>query len=273
MASIPIFDSLSHPTLNSNWLHPRYDGRADIELMKKEMRENNIFQTFAVGMEDIGEYEEDFYIELIKKRGEGMFLPVCFFNFSNLSMNEIDIRLTEVKKKGYVGIKLHPRFGNFLITDPRLPHIIDKANELNLIVLLCTFFYSNKQSLLSNNIEQLGDMLLRISPNSDIVLLHGGLTRLLETMEMVRFFPNALLDLSLTFCKYSETHLDMDFKYIFKFFDRRTCIGTDNPEISYRELRLKFDKYASYTSEEKATNIAYLNIQKLLYKHGYTIQK
>lgn len=266
--SIPIWDTLSHPTLNGNWLHPRYDGQSTIDSILLQMRENNIKRAFAVGMKGIGEYEENKFLNLIKEKGQSKFLPIAFFEFNDFDKQDINSRLFEIKRKGYCGIKLHPRFAEFLITDERLPYIIDKANELNLVVLLCTFFYSNRQSMLSNNIETLGDMLMKINPESDIILLHGGLTRVLETMEMVRFFPNAILDLSLTLCKYSGTHLDSDFDYIFKWFDRRTTIGADFPEIGYKLLRERYDYFASKTSVEKAENIAFKNIEAVLKRHG-----
>jgi predicted TIM-barrel fold metal-dependent hydrolase len=267
MNNIPIWDTLSHPTINGNWLHPRYDGQSSIDVIVTQMRENNIKGAFAVGMKGIGQYDEDYYLNLIKEKGQSMFLPIAFLDFKDIDKKEIKRKLTEIKRKGYCGIKLHPRFAEFLITDERLPYIVDEANELDLLVLLCTFFYSNHQSMLSNNIERLGDLLMKIKPESDIVLLHGGLTRVLETMEMVRFFPNAVLDLSLTFCKYAGTHLDSDFEYIFKWFDRRTTIGTDSPEISYSQLRERFDMFASKTSIEKAENIAFRNIEAIMKRH------
>jgi len=268
MGSIPIWDTLSHPTVDGNWLNARYDGQSFIDDIIIKMKDNNIKGAFAVGLKGVGSYGEKEFLELIKNRGQSFFRPIAFFDFINLSQEEIKSRLVEIKKQGYCGIKLHPRIGKFLITDKRLPYIIDKANELDLIVLLCTFFYSNHQSLLSNNIERLGDLLMQIKPESDILLLHGGLTRVLETMEMVRFFPNAVLDLSLTFCKYAGTHLDSDFEYIFKWFDRRTTIGTDSPEIGYKQLRDRFDYYAEKTSVEKAENIAFRNIEALMKKHS-----
>lgn len=267
MSCIPIWDTLSHPTIDGNWLNPRYDGQSNIDVILSQMEENNIKGAFAVGMNGIGGYEEADYLNLIKNHGKGKLLPIAFFNFEKLTLIETSRKLADLKKMGYCGIKLHPRFAHFLLTDDRLPFIIDKANELNLLVLLCTFFYSNKQSLLSNNVERLGDLLMKVKPESDIVLLHGGLTRVLETMEMVRFFPNAILDLSLTFCKYAGTHLDSDFDYIFKLFDRRTTIGTDYPEINYSQLRERFDFYANRTTKEKAENIAYRNIEAIMTKH------
>ena len=62
--SIPIFDTLSHPTLNGNWLHPRYDGQAIVGDMLLQMQEQNIIGAFAVGMKGVGNYEEDEYIRM-----------------------------------------------------------------------------------------------------------------------------------------------------------------------------------------------------------------
>ena len=215
ITNIPIFDTLSHPTITRDWMLPKYPQTASIEKMLVDMRTYNIKKTFAVGMKDIGGYEEDTYVDFINTCGQGYFLPIAFFDFKELDLLTIKRRLIEIKQKGYCGIKLHPRFANFILSDERLPYIIDVANELDLIPMLCTFFYCNHQSMLDNNIERLGDLLMKCSCDSDLILLHGGLTRLLETMELVRFFPNALLDLSLTMCKYEGTHIDDDIKYIF----------------------------------------------------------
>lgn len=265
---IPIFDTLSHPTLNGDWILPNYAQRATISSMKINMREAGVYRAFAVGMAGIGGYEEQAYLNMIRYEGEGMFLPVAFFDFTNLNHKQIRERLIAIKRMGYVGIKLHPRFSNFLIKDDRLPYIIDTANDLDLIPLFCTFFYSNRQPMSVNNIDSLGDMLMKLNSDSDIILLHGGLTRVLETMELVRYFPCAKLDLSETLAKYEGTHIEMDFDYIFRLFDRKTTIGTDSPEISHHTLRMRFEKFAANTTIEKAENIAYKNIENVLTKHN-----
>ena len=92
----------------------------------------------------------------------GKFLPIAFLDFDKLEVSNIKQRLKDIKRKGYVGIKLHPRFANFYLSDVRLPAVIDYANEIDLIPLLCTFFYSNYQSQNKNNIETLGDLLMAI---------------------------------------------------------------------------------------------------------------
>lgn len=257
---IPLFDTLSHPTIDGNWILPRYANTSNMDVLLDQMRSNNVRWSFAVGMEGIGSYEEDEFINFVQKKSDGALLPIAFFSFSNKSRNELSQRLASIKSKGYVGIKLHPRIGQFMMDDENLPFVIDKANELGLVVLLCTYFYSNKQSTKVNNVDMLGDMLLHVKESSKVVLLHGGGVRLLETMEIVRAFPNTILDLSLTLCKYAGSSLDLDIQFLFQQFDRRVCVGSDFPEISLTMLRDRFEHFSESISLEKAENIAYKNI-------------
>lgn len=257
---IPIFDSLTHPTLDGNWILPKWTSCASISELKTQMQDSNICGAFAVGMDNIGGYDEDAFLRLIQEEGENRLFPVAFFSFSQRSKEGYEKRLQEIKKKGYIGIKLHPRIGRFTLDNPDLPFVIDKANELGLAVMLCTYFYSNSISLMANNVERLADMLLRLQKESKVILLHGGVVRLLDMMEVVRAFPNTLLDLSLTLCKYAGSSLDMDIQFMFQSFDRRVCIGSDHPEIKLSQVRERFELFASKTSIEKAENIAYKNI-------------
>ncbi len=257
---IPIFDSLTHPTLDENWILPKWPSCASISELKTQMRDSNICGAFAVGMNGIGGYDEEAFLRMIKEEGDNKLFPVAFFAFNQSSKKGYEKRLQEIKKKSYIGIKLHPRIGRFTLDNTDLPFVIDKANELGLVVMLCTYFYSNEISLMSNNIERLADMLLKVNKESKVILLHGGVVRLLDMMEVVRAFPNTLLDLSLTLCKYAGSSLDMDIQFMFQSFDRRVCIGSDHPEIKLSQVRERFELFASKTSIEKAENIAYNNI-------------
>lgn len=259
---IPIFDSLVHPTLNGSWILPKWPECASISKLKEQMQTNNVCGAFAVGMVGIGGYEEDKFLCMVRQEGECKLFPIAFFSFDKETGTDCEKRLWEIKNKGYSGIKLHPRIGGFLLDDVRLPLVIDKANELGLVVLLCTYFYSNKQDMTVNNIDNLGKLLSKIKDCSKVVLLHGGGVRLLETMEIVRAFPNTLLDLSLTFCKYAGSSLDIDIKFLFEHFDQRICIGTDHPEFSHKELRERFEYFSEGISDIKLENIAYKNIMK-----------
>lgn len=264
MNNIPIFDSLTHPTLDGNWILPKWPSCGNIIELKNQMDECNVCGAFAVGMEGIGGYNEDNFLFHIKKEGNGNLLPIAFFKFDKNSNEYYSTRLKEIKDKGYIGIKLHPRIGQFILDNPSLPYVIDKANELGLVVMLCTYFYSNEVSMLANNVERLGDMLLKVDSQSKVILLHGGVVRLLDMMELVRSFPNTLLDLSLTLCKYAGSSLDLDIQFLFKSFDRRVCIGSDHPEIRLSQVRERFNQFAANTTREKAENIAFKNITNFI---------
>lgn len=257
---IPIFDALTHPTLDGNWILPKWPDCASITDLKAQMQANDVSGAFAVGMEGIGGYKEDVFLQMIREKGEGKLFPVAFFTFNQSSKEGYEKRLLDIKEKGYIGIKLHPRIGHFTLDNPYLPFVIDKANELGLVVMLCTYFFSNEVSLMSNNIERLADMLLKVDKKSKVILLHGGVVRLLDMMEVVRAFPNTLLDLSLSLCKYAGSSLDMDIQFLFQSFDRRVCIGSDHPEIKLSQVRERFETFAANTTKEKAENIAYKNI-------------
>ncbi len=257
---IPIFDSLTHPTLDGNWIMPKYPACASIDSLQLQMQQNNICGAFAVGMQGIGGYDEDAFLQMITDNGKNKLFPIAFYTFGEKNNETIYQDLLAIKSKGYTGIKLHPRVGDFSMNDTRLPYVINVANELGLVVLLCTYFYNNQVGCSANTIDSLSEMLAHLSSTSKVILLHGGGVRLLEMMEIVRAFPNTLLDLSLTMCKYAGSSLDIDIQFLFKQFDRRVCVGTDHPEISHKQLRERFNFFASNTSIEKAENIAYKNI-------------
>jgi len=260
MTNIPIFDSLTHPTLDGNWILPKWPACASCDELLRQMEESGVCGSFAVGMESIGGYEESDFIQMVNDKGKGKLFPIAFLSLKDCSEHSIINQLQTIRRRGYVGIKLHPRMGGFMLDSKWLPFAIDTANSLGLAVLMCTYYYSNTQSLLANNVERLADLLLKVKPTSKVILLHGGVTRLLDVMEIVRAFPNTLLDLSLTLCKYAGSSLDMDIQFLFGHFDRRVCIGSDYPEIQLKQVRERFEHFAANTTGEKARNIAYRNI-------------
>ncbi len=256
MRSIPIFDSLAHPTVDGNWIMPRYKGAANLDNLQKQMKEANVKWAFAVGMEGIGSYSQKEYVEYLKDEN-GTLFPIAFYYPSDNKIGVIKRELSEIKKMGYVGIKLHPRISNFTI-DENIAEIIKLANEFKLICMLCTYCYGDNLANRSTP-ESLMQMLSKTA-GSKVILTHGGTVRLLEYMEIARAHNNVLLDLSFTLCKYKGSSLDLDIAFLFQQFDRRICIGSDFPEISLMQLRERFEFFANDISIEKQQNIAYRNI-------------
>ncbi len=257
MNSIPIFDSLTHPTIDSNWIMPRYQGVANLETLQKQMERANVKWAFVVGMAGVGSYSQEEYIKLFTNERNKNLFPIAFYIPKEKEINKIRLELRRIKEIGYKGIKLHPRFSNFSI-DETLADVIKVANELGLVSLLCTYCYGNNSANRSTP-ESLMKMLAK-TEDAKVVLIHGGAVRLLEYMEVARAYNNVLLDLSLTLCKYEGSSLDLDIGFLFKHFDRRICVGSDFPEISLMKVRERFEFFSQEISLEKKQNIAYKNI-------------
>jgi predicted TIM-barrel fold metal-dependent hydrolase len=261
MPDIPIIDSLTHPTIDTNWLMPVSPGISNIDQLLLQMESNHIINAVCAGLKGIGSYNDKGFIKLIIPHLDKL-IPVAFFDLRDMSTLKENLdKLLELKTLGYKGIKLHPRISAFKLNHPCLSSVIKQANDLQLSVLLCTYFYDN--SLISNSVAKLSDLLYKLD-GAKVLLMHGGTVRLLETIEIIRSYKNVLLDLSFTINKYKGSSLDLDIKFAFNSYDQRICIGSDFPEFSASDLRERFNFFSKELSLEKAENIAFKNITKFL---------
>jgi len=262
MYNIPIIDSLTHPTIDTNWILPKYPRMSCIDKLLSDMDQYNISHALSVGMKGIGNYDEKKYIDLIKPYTNRL-VPIAFFDLhDDLTLSVISNMLRAIKKLGYKGIKLHPRISNFKLQNPLLAPVIKQANEMQLSVLLCTYFY-NRSDNSFNNVDELANLIFELD-GAKVILLHAGSVRLLETIEIARAHNNVLLDLSFTLCKYMGSSIDLDIQYAFNSFDERICIGSDFPQYSLSALRERYNFFAKKIQKYKAENIAFRNIVKFL---------
>jgi len=259
MSDIPIFDSLTHPTLNGDWILPKYQGRARLNELETQMEVSNVRWAFAVGMRGIGDYDGRSYLEFVRSSSKCL-LPVAYFDYkASESAADVKQRIRRLKKLGYLGIKLHLRFSRIRLTDKILPQVIKRAADAQMPVLLCTYRYCRNFDRLPNSFDDFLSLLSKVS-DCPIILMHGGDVNLLQMMEVARAFTNVLVDLSFTLLKYEGSSLDLDVRHLFEHFDRRICIGSDHPEFSLADLRRRFNHFAEGLDTNKATNIAYRNI-------------
>lgn len=261
MNNIPIFDSLTHPMPNGNWLLPKYDGLNTVQHLLTVMAENNVQWALAVGMgTKVGGYQEESYASMILDNSDNLF-PIAFFDFDVLESGiSIGDYLRRLKRLGYAGIKIHPRFASINLANSHLPGVVKEAGQIGLAVLLCTYFWSKDKRLCSYNPEQLLMLLCEV-PEEKVILLHGGAVRLLEVAEITRQFQSVILDLSLTLYKYEGSSIDLDIRYLFEKFDRRVCVGSDSPEFGLLKLRERFDQLTEGLDETKKSNIGFQNLK------------
>ena len=255
---VSLFDSNSHPTLSGGWPVKALD--SSFKRFARELKKNHYHGACAVGIWGLESYKHQAFIEQCRQHAR--LVPIA--GFSPAASSNIDRDLMTIKKMGFKGIKIHPKQPVIRLKDPRLFKTVKIAEQLQLRIFLCTYLHSPLKNYPSE--DPLWDIvaLLRSAPEASVMLVHAGDVNLLRYAELVRFNPNLLLDLSLTFMKYRSSSLDMDIRFLFEQFDQRICIGTDFPEYSHQEVRELFVKMSRGLSREKLENIGHRNVERFL---------
>lgn len=253
MHDIPLFDSLTHPMPNGDWLEPRYAGRSRAVDLAEAMRANRVNRALAVGMgESVGGYSEADYAVWVTESVPGA-LPIAWWEPGQRCDPD------RLRSLGYWGVKIHPRLCGIDFRHPELPGLI---RDVGMPVLLCTYNYEKGRS---SEGRQLDDVLALLDQcgDSPVVLLHGGVLHCLEWAEAIRPYPNVLLDLSFTMTRFAGSSLELDMRHLFTNFDRRLCVGSDHPELSLDVFRERFDVLSDGIEADKAHNVAHRNLERL----------
>ena len=258
---VPIFDCLTHPTLDGGWLDARHGSANTVERLAQEMASADVRWAFAVGMgPGVGGYDEEAFAEHVRSHGPGVALyPVAFVDFGQVTQPDaMEPYVRRLRDLGYAGIKIHPRLAGVGLDDDRVLEAVRAAHGLGLATLICTYLYGGAPSGPAA-LDALAGLLDR-TEDERVILAHAGATHLLSVAELARAHDNVLLDLSFTLCKYEGSSVDLDIAFLFRSFDRRICVGSDSPEFSPQRLRRRFEHFAHGLSEEKAENVAYKNL-------------
>ncbi len=257
MTEIALFDSLSHPTLSGKWL-----GKADasFEALVGQLREAGFARACAVGIAEHDGYQHAAFADRCREFPE--LVPIA--GVTPKAAGAIDIELDAVKDLGFRGIKLHPRYSSFTYGDPRLVDTFQAATRRGLAVFLCTYFHTPIDRYPDADPLYCVAKLLKASPDTRLVLVHGGCVELMRWMQLARHTPNILLDISLTMMRYPGSSLDLDLRYLFSGFHDRTCLGTDYPDFSPAQVRARFEDLARGAALEASRKIGGLNLARFL---------
>jgi predicted TIM-barrel fold metal-dependent hydrolase len=257
---IPIFDSLTHPTLTGKWFSK--NKIASFHQLLEITNGCDVAGFCTVGLPDTEEYDHALFLEMISASKKS----VAIAGINPYKASNISHELNYIKHLGYKAIKLHPRIGcyNLDAEDPILIKCFEITSKLNLIIFLCTFTSASLDIYPDKDPYWELVKLLKKFPKTRCVLLHGGVTRLLQYAELVRFNRNLLLDLSYTIIKFKNSSIDLDIQYLFSNLDQCICIGTDYPEYNMVDLRNRLKDFEPLTSKEKLKNIYHKNLQTFL---------
>lgn len=250
---IPIFDSLTHPTLDGKWLNR--DTVATFDDLKSQMKQAYVPFAIACGINGNGYNHEEYFS--VSSNVDGL-IPIARLN---MSADSLEQELQHIYDIGYKGIKIHPRYEKFNYSEEKLSRVFIKCQQLGLIVHWCSFYYTEINNYPSYDPYFLIVNALKKAPKLDLVIVHGGVHDLLKYAELARFNSNILLDLSLTLFQYKETTHYQNIQFLLKKIDRRLCLGSDHPEIQLIDLRTEFEEFCKLDlAEEKLWNIACRNI-------------
>ncbi len=262
MHELPLFDSLQHPLPKPEWFDDRFANRQRLDGILAERSDAGVRQSLAVGMgPQLGGYDERTYADWVRRSIPGA-VPVAWCSPNDLQGCQLSTEMARLRKLGYAGIKLHPRLARFCYDDTRLPDLIRAAADHGLVTLLCTYSAGVRSDAHRMSFDSLCGLLAGID-HSPLILLHGGLTRVLELSEILRSCENVLLDLSFTMLRYVGSSLDLDLRFLMQTFDQRLCVGSDHPQYSLDEFRTQFDSLAQGLALSKRQNVAFANLQKL----------
>jgi len=256
---IPIFDSLTHPTCDESWVTA--DRGASFVDLAKDMEANGFIGACAVGLPGVGNYKHTRYASLCNDYPS--LCPIAGLSMKDLCVDE---ELSLIKNLGYQGIKLHSKYSQFDLKEDRdaLIEVLNACQSKGLVVFLCTYMAADLGGMPGQDPYWQLISILKEAKDVRLILTHGGLYRLFEYADLVRFNPNLLLDLSYTMMKYKGSSLDGDLRYLLKEFDQRICIGSDHPEYSLSSVRKRAEALSSGISQDKIENAFHKNLQFFL---------
>lgn len=241
--SVPIFDTIVHPTMDGNWLNVRWNGLSGIDELSRDFDDYNISGALAVGMEGVGAYDEKGFVKFCSQ--EPRLKAIAFWN-PDRSLQD----MSKLRGMGYVGIKIHPRLSKVPIDDCRVIEAMREANRLRMIVLCCSF-----AGITEGFAEQTRGL--------KFVLLHTGYRDFARTVKlMLGAQTNALLDLSYTM--YHCPTLRNDILTSILASPNKFCIGSDHPEINHRQLREMLTIVCEQLPQTVYHMICHDNIEKFM---------
>ena len=256
----PIFDSNAHPTITGRW--PTKNRDASFSLLSQQINREEVIGASAVGLWNTESYNHISYANSCKLYDK--MVPIAGFSPKNNS--SIKEELTKLRELGFKGIKIHSRSCNsdLMLDKNQFIETFKYAAELDLIVMYCSFLSIEIGQFPSS--DPYWDLIeiLKECQETKVIIVHGGVTRVLLYAELVRFNPNLLLDLSFTIMKYRNSSIDNDIKFLFSTLDQRLCLGSDFPEYTIKDVRDNALRLADGLPVEKIENIFFKNIMNFL---------
>jgi predicted TIM-barrel fold metal-dependent hydrolase len=228
-----IVDANLHATLSGRWFDTDVD--AGLGRLIHELDAGDVERAVLTGVPGYVDTAE--VLELCRL-GDGRLLPVGSFNpCAYGSVREMrQAAGHDLRDRGLLGVKLHPRLGRYDPLDDRVLAFLDEVAgwDERLAIWVCSLFHAPGVALRKGPVESACDLVGR-TPELTFVLAHGGGPHLLAMATALRPAPNVYLDLSWTATRLAGSSIRLDIAHLLDTFDRRLVFGSDFPEVSIAE--------------------------------------
>jgi predicted TIM-barrel fold metal-dependent hydrolase len=257
-----IIDSLTHVTPNGHWFSTSHD--ASEARLLREMDEVGVDKAVVVAL--AGYIENDFVTQLCARHPNRL-IPGSSINpvaYSTPKQAAVEIK-TLLAETYFAVLKLHPRFNKYDPLDSRCLAVLEEiaTDGSPPTIWLDTYLRYCGGLLRKPPVDTVHELVGRF-PSLNFMLLHSCGADIMRLAEAVRDCPNAFLDLSYTLCRYKESSIEMDLKYLLRVFDQRTVFGSDFPEISIPEAMADFDSLSLNLDEDIRARVLGENLYKVL---------
>jgi predicted TIM-barrel fold metal-dependent hydrolase len=176
--------------------------------------------------------------------------------------------LDELKRVAGLGvriIKIHPHTQKFDVTDPRVLTLVQRAGELDLIVLM------DNANIIAGDSENLFNLALA-APKTRFIFAHmGGLEfRFWNVLALVRtaqnlFENNIYFDISATVTLAADSPIEAEFVWTLRNVGiDHVLLGSDYPQLTLPQTLDAFERLDLDPSEK--AKVRYENAQRLLKK-------
>lgn len=260
-----IIDANVHVSADGKWFHTPHD--ATLEKLIQEIASCAVDKAIVVPLPGVITNEQQ---RLLPAANHPDLIHAYTFNpalFENpkAAVEGFKREFSQLKKSF---IKFHNRFGKYPPNDERFMAVMQANNAATTphVIGVCGLLH-DRNTPAAVSTEQYFFDLGKNFPETTLLIMHGGGTRILQIAELCRDLHNVFFDLSMTLTKYSETSVASDIRWLCKHYDRRMIWASDFPEISPKIALETFDTVCMQLDTDKRKNILGLNIAALLDIH------
>jgi predicted TIM-barrel fold metal-dependent hydrolase len=256
-----IIDANVHITSDGKWFTTPHD--ASLQRLRNCIEEAGIRAAIAVPLPGtIGNQEQAVLIANDTKIIHACTFNPALYDSPESAQSAFRKEFGDGKKRF---VKFHNRFGKYHAADERFYAVIRANDELDvpMVIGVCGLLHDRNTPGAIDPAVYFFD-LAQTMRNSNLIIMHGGGTRILQIAEMCRDLHHVFIDLSMTLSKYKETSVASDIRWLCHHYDRRIIWASDFPEVSILQALKDFDEVVGALAPERRANILGLNIAKLL---------